>query len=81
MTDPIPGPEQRVRDYLDVATADGLDTADTYGDHELAMSDLRDVLAELAEHRRLLIEIDEALDTKEPSAQLAAIRRLMGRTE
>ena len=46
--------------------------------YTLNLSDLRDVLDELAEHQRLLIAIDKALDDPDYFNALAAIKYIMG---
>ena len=84
-----PAPEQRVRDFLDAFETDPL-PRDLIADalaRSLTVSDLRDVLNELDEHRTrydeavtLLSQIDEVLDVRDALGAKAgeAIAKLLG---
>lgn len=86
MTD-YPGPEQRVRAYLDEndKAAEHYDHSwdwlSGFGGADLYASDIRDVVNELDEHRSLLEAIDAQLDRlngNNDAAVLNALSTLLG---
>ncbi len=80
-------PQDRVTAYLDAVDVHDRragsgwrygDTIHSFNDLELTRQDIRDVLNELAEYQRLLIEIDTVLDEYEGAALIDRVREIMG---